>query len=309
MGFKPTIFPMKILLIFENSGDSIPFSVKYNHDLIKYFIDVAQEKAQNFFNVDNHFVTNIDSKISELHWAITKTNEVLNDLTNRNISQRNNLIEYLDQNFLNKTHSDWVVSQSDKINIDKLRFNANKNKSKFGNMLHEMYPDEIRIIRIAEAMTKLGYIFPYEEINMGVHRLESCYTNIEFKAKDKWEVFHNPFVDNMITNNDVINFSFGYTYVGRQFYNKFRFFDLNLENPDNYNYETLEFAFQVNLSQPETIPFSREAMDWATEKNIKLVAEQIPIGNIIDLKQNLFYYRKILYNNVKQQNKAKLILE
>jgi hypothetical protein len=39
------------------------------------------------------------------------------------------------------------------------------------------------------------------------------------------------------------------------------------------------------------------------------VAEKIPIGNIINLEQHLFDYRKLLYNNIKQQNKAKLILE
>lgn len=300
---------MKILLVFEKSGDFIPFSVKYNHDLIEYFIGVTEAKSQNFFGVDNFFVKNVDSKLSELHWAITKTNEVLHCLMNQSFAQKNNLIEYLDQAFLNQIHSDWVVSQCNDIDIDKLKSSIVKDKSKFGHILHEMYPDEIRTISIAEALTKLGYIFPYEEVNMGVHRLESCFTNIEFKTKDKWEVFNNPFVEKMITNNDVINFSFGYTYVGRQFYNKFRFFDLDLKNPDNYNYETLEFAFQINLSQPETIPFSKEATDWAREKNIKLVAEQIPIGNIIDLERHLFDYRKLLYNNIKQQNKAKLILE
>lgn len=300
---------MKIQLVFENSGDIIPFHVKYNHDLIEYFINETEKKSQNSFFVDKQFSANIDSKISELHWSITKTNEVLYDLTGKNIKHQNDLINYLDQEWLNKTHSDWVLLQIKDINIDYLRFNHHKDKAKLGSQLHEKYSDEIRIIKLAEALSKLGYIFPYEEINMGVHRLESCFTNIEFKADNKWEVFDNPFVQTMETNNDVINFSFGYTYVGRQYYNKFRYFDLNLNYPDNYNYETLEFAFQVNLNQPETIPFSQEAKKWAESKNIKLVAEQIPIGNAIDLDENLFDYRKILYNNTKKDNRAKLILK
>jgi hypothetical protein len=300
---------MIILLEFERSGDSIPFKVKYNHDLIKYFLKKTEEINQNSFFVDKQFSANIDSKISELHWSIIKTNEVLYDLIGKSIKHQSDLIDYLDQEWLNMTHSDWVLSQIKDINIDKLRFNQHKNKSKLGNQLHEMYPDEIRNIKLAEALSKLGYIFPYEEINMGVHRLESCFTDIEFKADNKWEVFDNPYVQTMETNNDVINFSFGYTYVGRQYYNKFRYFDLNLNHPDNYNYETLEFAFQVNLNQPETIPFSQEATKWAESKNIKLVAEQIPIGNAIDLDEKLFDYRKILYNNTKQGNRAKLILQ
>lgn len=300
---------MKLLLVFEISGDIIPFGVKYNHDLIEYFITQTNEKSHNSFIVDNQFVKNIDSKISELHWAISKTNEILFDLTGKNFVKQDNLINYIDQTFLNKLHSDWVFSQVERLHIDKLRFSLDKNKCKLGNLLHEMYPDQIRILKLAEAMEKLGYIFPYEEVNMGVHRLEDCFSNIEFKTIDKWQVFDNPYIKSMETNNDIINFSFGYTYVGRQYYNKFRFFDLNLENADNYNYETLEFAFQINLSQPETIPFSKEATDWAREKNIKLVAEQIPIGNIIDLERHLFDYRKILYNNIKQANRAKLILQ
>jgi len=143
---------------------------------------------------------------------------------------------------------------------------------------------------------------------MGVHRLENSFVDLEFKAEKKWEVFSNPFLENMITNNDVINFSFGYTYVGRQYYNKFKFFDTELECPDNYNYENLEFAFQINLSKPESIPFSNEALQWANKKNIKLVAEQIPIGNVIDLEDKLFDYRKILYKNSQHNNRAKIIL-
>jgi hypothetical protein len=61
---------------------------------------------------------------------------------------------------------------------------------------------------------KLGFIFPYEEVNMTVHRLEHFFTkDIEFKAQSKWQVFDNPFQDTMISNNDVVNLSFGYTYV------------------------------------------------------------------------------------------------
>jgi hypothetical protein len=220
---------MNFLLTFETSGDIIPFKVKYNHDLLEYFIQKTQDVQQNSFFVNNKFSREIDSKISELHWAITKSNNILCDLIGKNISQQNDLINYLDQTVLNNAHSEWVSSQLEKVYIDKLRFNADKNKSKLGNFLHEIYPDEIRVIKLGEAMNKLGCIFPYEEINEGVHRLENCFYKIEFQANNKWEVFDNPYVHSMETNNDIINFSFGYTYVGRQYYNKFRFFDLNLD--------------------------------------------------------------------------------
>ena len=299
---------MKFFLVFENSSDSIPFEVKYNHELFEFFVDKSNNESQNLFSDNRELYKDIDVKISHLHWAISKTNESLFDLINESFSQQTNLDDYLDQQFLNKLHSDWVFTHKHTINIDELRFSDNLHKARLGSILHELYPDEIQNINLAPALEKLGYIFPFREVNMGIHRLEGAFTNIEFYSDQKWEVFSNPFVDSVVTNNDVINFSFGYTYVGRQYYNKFRYFDSKLACPDNYNYETLEFAFQLNLSRPETIPFSKESIEWANSQNVRLVAEQIPFANVIDLESNLADYRKILYRNSRDNNKAKIIL-
>lgn len=301
---------MKFSLVFENSGDTLPFVVKYNHELFEFFVDQTNYHSQNSFSNHNVLQREVDQKITHLHWAISKTNEVLYDLIGINFSQHANLENYLDQEFLNKTHCDWVQSQIHSVDIDKLRFSSTATQARLGNRLHDMYPDDIRYPKIATALEKLGYIYPYEEVNMGVHRLESLFNklNLEFKADKKWQVFDNPFCDSMITNNDIVNFSFGYTYVGRQYYNKFRFFDTSLKWPDHYNYESLEFAFQLNLFNPETIPFSSEAQAWAAQQGIKLVAEQIPIANLENIEQNLFDYRKILYRNSRDNNRAKIML-
>lgn len=299
---------MKFSLVFNNSGDTLPFEVKYNHELFKFFVEQTNDRKQNSFSNDQELYKELDKKITHLHWAISKTNEVLYDLVGKSFEQHTNLENYLDQQFLNKAHSDWVFSHRHDINIDNLRFSTNLSTARLGNLLHELYPDDIRVIKTAPTMEKLGYIYPFREVNMGIHNLESSFRNLEFKADDKWNVFDNPFRDSMISSNDVVNFSFGYTYVGRQYYNKFKFFDTKLECPDNYNYETLEFAFQLNLSMPETIPFSKEALQWAKEQGIKLVAEQIPIGNLIDLESKLFDYRKVLYRNSRDNNRAKIIL-
>jgi hypothetical protein len=299
---------MKFSLVFDKSGDILPFEVKYNHELFEFFVDQANKKSQNSFANDQEIYKDLDKKITHLHWAVSKTNEVLYDLVSKSFQQHTDLENYLDQQFLNRLHSDWVFSHYHDINIDDLRFSDNISQARLGSMLHELYPDEIRVIRTAPVMEKLGYIYPFREVNMGVHRLEESFNQIEFKADGKWAVFDNPFLDSMVSNNDVVNFSFGYTYVGRQYYNKFKYFDLNLECPDHYNYETLEFAFQLNLSVPETIPFSQEATFWANSQNIKLVAEQIPIANIINLESKLFDYRKMLYRNSRDNNRAQIIL-
>ena len=299
---------MKFSLVFDNSCDTLPIEVKYNHNLFEYFVEQTNQANQNSFSNDRELFNDLDKKITHLHWAVSKTNEVLYDLVETSFKQHTDLENYLDQSFLNNIHSDWVFSHRNKVDIDKLRSSNNLSKASIGFQLHEMYPDEIRFPDVAPVLEKIGYIYPYREVNLGIHRLERCFKNLEFKADNKWDVINNPFIDSLVTNNDVINFSFGYTYVGRQYYNKFRFFDTDLECPDHYNYETLEFAFQLNLMMPETIPFSNEAIRWADRRGIKLVAEQIPIANIIDLEDNLFEYRKVLYRNSRDNNRVRIIL-
>ena len=299
---------MKFSLVFDKSGDTLPFEVVYNHELFEFFIDQTNNNSQNSFSNDQELYKDLDKKVTHLHWSISKTNEILYDLVGESLKQHTDLENYLDQRFLNQLHSDWVFSHYHDINIDDLRFSTVASVARLGNILHELYPDEIRKINTAPAMEKLGYIYPYREVNSGVHALESSFKNLEFKTDDKWKVFNNPFVDTMVTNNDIINFSFGYTYVGRQYYNKFRCFDTKLECPDHYNYEQLEFAFQLNLSNPETIPFAQEAIQWAETQGVKLVAEQVPIANIINLQDNLFEYRKMLYRNSRDNNRVHIIL-
>ena len=299
---------MKFSLIFDKSGDTLPFEVKYNHELFEFFVDQTNKQVQNSFSNDQELYKVLDKKMTHLHWSLSKTNEVLYDLVGKSFNQHTDLENYLNQNFLNKIHADWVFSDRYTVNIDKLRFSSRTSQASIGNRLHDIYSDDIRFPKLASVLEKIGYIHPYREVNMGTHRLESSFVNLEFKADNKWEVFDNPFCDTLISNNDIVNFSFGYTYVGRQYYNKFKYFDTKLECLDHYNYETLEFAFQLNLSMPETIPFSKEAMHWADRQGIKLVAEQLPIANIIGLEDNLFEYRKMLYRNSRDNNRVKIIL-
>lgn len=299
---------MKFYLVFDNSNDCLPFEVVFNNELFEFFVDQANQKHQNSFSNNRTLFAELDRKITHLHWAISKTNEVLHNLIGKSLDQHTDLEKYLDQNFLNKTHSDWVLSQYDDINIDKIRYSNHSDQAKLGNQLHELYPDEIRVVKTAQAMAKLGYIYPYEEVNLGVHRLETAFSkqNLEFSADEKWNVFDNPFIDSIISNNNVTNFSFGYTYVGRQYYNKFEFFDDNLIYSDHFNYEQLEFSFQLNLQKPQTIPYSKEATAWATAHNVPLITDQLPIANIVDISKNLFEYRKILFRNSRDNNRASI---
>lgn len=294
---------MRFNLVYNNSGDTIEFETKYNSELIHWFIEQANQKNYNNFLVSNTIANQIDKRISHCHWALSKTNEVLYDLIGVAFPENTNLLDYLNQDFLNTQHKNWVFSQLKTVDIDKLRLSENKSQAALGWKLHDIYPDEIRHPIIAEVLTHLGLIYAYEEVNMSVHEIEKLFThNIEFKSEAKWNIIDNPFKDTFISNNDIVNFSFGYTYVGRQYYDKWHFWDTNLLNDDHYNYETLEWAFQVNLDRPQTIPYSREFLQWCEDKNVPAITEQIPVANIVNLEDNLHNYRRILYQNAKQNN-------
>jgi len=297
---------MKFNLVFDNSWDVIPFETVYNHDMIAWFINKSNTDDHNSFEL--HALADRCSKLlTEIHWAVSKTNEVMWLLCGVRFAENDNRYDYLDQKFLNRQHELWVKSQNFVVDIDQLRYSEIAEQAKIGNRLHDAFPDNIRQIKLAEAMAKLGYIYPYEEVNMAVHRLEKLFAlPSEFSANSKWQVFDNAFRSSMISNNDVVNFSFGYTYVGRQYYNKWKYFDTNLECTDHYNYETLEWAFQVNLDRPETVPYSNEFSAWCKTQQVPKLTTQVPIANIVDLEKNLHHYRSILYKNAQLNNRSKL---
>ena len=299
---------MKFSLVFDKSGDCLPFEVVSNHALFEFFVDQANQKQQNSFSNNKKLFNELDKKITHLHWSISKTNEVLYHLIGRSLEQHTDLEKYLDQDFLNKTHSDWVFSQFEDVDIDALRYSTNSDIAKLGNRLHTLYPDTLRIVKTAPATEKLGYIYPYEEVNLAVHAIESSFNklNLEFSADGKWNVFDNPFLSDIVSNNNITNFSFGYTYVGRQYCNKFEYFDDTLQYPDHYNYEKLEFSFQLNLQKPQTIPYSKEVIQWANTHNVPLITDQLPVANVVDISKNLFEYRKILFRNSRDNHQASI---
>jgi len=300
---------MKFSLVFDNSGDQIDFETVYNDRLFEYFVQTANGKNHNTFSDNNVVGAEVDRLLTDIQFSLSKTNEILYKLYGKHFPEHDNRLDYLDQKFLNKQHETWVASQHHCVDIDQLRFSSDKDTARLGYQLHDLYPDHIRKIYLAEAMIKLGYIFPYEEVNLTIHRLENFFAHpIEFKSPAKWRVFENPFQKEMISNNDIVNFSFGYTYVGRQYFNKWQYFDTDLECKDHYNYETLEWAFQINLDRPQTIPYSKEFTEWCKQKNVPMISTQIPIGNIVDIEKNLKYYRTILYKNSRDSNQAKLII-
>lgn len=287
---------MKLNLVFENTGDFLQYEVRHNHELIEFFIDHCNTNKSNRFKNNDNLKIKIEKFLQEIDSAVSTTNKILPYLIDKKFERNINILDYLDQTFLNKQHCDWSLSQDNIVDIDNLRFSKDVNKSNLGKKLHEMYPDEIRQVRLAPILSKLNYILAYEEVNMTVHRLENSFNHLEYSAENKWEEIINP-IKHFYSANDITNLYFGYTFVGRQYYNKFVNFDDQLEFNDHYNYEKLEHSFHISLSKPQTVPYSKEFIQWAELHNIPKITTSVPIANLPNLLENLFEYRKILFRN------------
>ena len=125
---------MKISLVFENTGDVIPFEVVANHELVEWFIEKANKEKTNSFSDAGVVSDNCSQLLNEINWALGKTNEVLFLLYGKNFPQFDCTFDYLNQDHLNKQHELWVFSQQHTVDIDKLRFSDDHDVARIGNM-------------------------------------------------------------------------------------------------------------------------------------------------------------------------------
>jgi len=296
---------MNFSLVFHGSNDSIPFEVFENQTLFEFFLDALDTTGKNCFFTNQLLSQLLDSKLTRISQCLSTVNPVLSALADRNFTIPTN---YFDQKWLSLTHADWVTTQDVVVDIDKLRFSNDVETAKIGQILHNLYPDEIRKIRLAEACANLNIINQYEDINIMIHHIENAFEtrNMEFASDGRYDIINNPYKDSIVTDNGHSNFSFAYTYLGRQLYDRFTTFEDKLELQDHFNFDKLEYTFNLNLQKPERIPFSPEFLSWCKDRNVRPMGMCVPIANIVDLDNNLLEYRTIVYNNIKQNNAASL---
>jgi hypothetical protein len=287
---------MNFSLVFQNSGDSLPFYTINSQaaDVLTYYVENLNDQNLNKFS--SSVGIEIDNSINELHSTIVDCNKDIYELLDQYIDTYS-VDEYLDQRNLNKLHADWVRSQSITYNILEKR---KQYKSAQAELIHSMFPDNIPTPELGSVLSKLSIGKIYGNINVHVHQIESLFTNIKF-AIAEWTSIPNPFTKSIITNN-ICNFGLSFNHLGRTLYNKFMFFDQDLEFDDENSYNQLLGFVDVKLVHPQTIPLSNEYVAWCATHNKIPSGEHLNIGNIIDLHKNLTDYRKIIFRNTLQNN-------
>jgi hypothetical protein len=296
---------MNFLLVFESTGDSIPFKTinTQSADVLCYYVDYLNSHNLNRF-VSNQG-NNISRSIEKLHSTISNCNEFIYELLDRYIDTYDREC-YLDQKILNKIHADWVNSQSVVYNISEKR--KKYNYSTQAEHIHSLFPDDIPTPRLGIIVNKLGVEPVYSSINRLLHTLETELNNFNFTAADSpWVEFTNPFGKEILTN-DISNFTLAFHHLGRTLYNKFVHFDHKLEFDDENSYNELLGFIDIKLVPPQTIPLSKEYIAWCKDHKKIPSGGYLNIANVPDLSDRLTDYRTILFKNSLQNNASSIQL-
>lgn len=296
---------MKFSIVFDNSGDAIPF-IALNPEVVTYYVDqLAQSNLNNFWTTNPDYAVNVNAKISELHQSLIESNVWMTELFDLSFNTFDDM-SYLDQTNLNYLHAAWVNVQSCRYNIDQKR-----KESKFTGLpeqLHDMYSDEERFPAFGDVVNKIGKSRTFDRLNTPlIHGIEESFVRISFKCSDNWVEFNNPFPKNII-NNDSCNLFLPFNHLGRTQYNKFVNFDLDLLHADENTFNELLGFVGLSLAPPQTIGYSNEYINWCKQHNREPSGQNIPLGNIPDLLTNLTKYRIIVLRNTSAGNNFRIEL-
>jgi predicted nucleic acid-binding OB-fold protein len=291
---------MNFSLVFENSGDSIPFTTLSTEtaEVLDYFVTELTARDNNLFRATPQFSNIVQREIKLLDDVIAKCNKFVYEYLDKYV-ERCTDVEYLNQDYLNRLHRDWVVSiEQDYYIQEKAALNL---------------PAALEIKRqvktlpttcISTAMYKVNpeNFDKYEEINIRLHTLEQAFNKVRYSTPDDKESrMPNPFSKTLVTN-DICNFRLAFRHLGRTLYNKFAFFDLDLNYNDENTFDQLVGAVEVGLTVPQTIELSKEYTIWCAKHNKIPSGDFLNIGNISDLYNNLTKYRQVMYQNALQNN-------
>jgi hypothetical protein len=287
---------MNFSVVFQNSGDSIPFQTisTTTADVLVYYVENLNNCNSNKFS--SGIGRNIKSTVDKLHSTIVKCNDFVYELVDQYIDTYTEE-EYLEQKNLNKLHADWV-------NFHNISYNILKKKSQYGSEqsehIHTMFPDSIPEPPIGTIIDKLGMSNLFGDINLSIHQVEALFRNARFSTAE-WIEMPNIFTKSILSNS-ICNFSLPFNHLGRSLYDKFLDFDHNLEFDDENSFNELVGLVTITLMPPQTILLSSEYVEWCREHNRVPCGNNLNIGNIPDLNKRLTDYRKIIFRNTLQNN-------
>lgn len=252
-------------IIWPASGDAIPFRVS-RPDVFEYYIDCLKRDDKTQFR---QIQSSIDPMIVDrLRGNLERTRPI----ENRGIKILQDWDgDLLDQKFLNQVHHDWVISG-------------------------QKYPALPSILR-----AQGGRDQDYREINTTLHALESMFTS------QYCNYTHDPYQINNLFGCDIMEFKtdsvmMGFDNLGRSSWNKFLYWDDNVNDIDTNDHQHLSGLLNINLHRPTIWSPPKNYVDWCEQHNQTVVGHRICLGTFIDLDRNLTKYRHIMLANHEQSD-------
>jgi len=297
---------MEFSLVFKRSGDVLPFTA-VNPNLVEYYIQEVNSASINDFAKIGSSIDTITTLLNNLQDTILGINEYIHLYRGKKLDVYQ-IEEYLDQALLNKYHADWALSHEVILNIDAMRKHTDPAVRAEFDKVHELYPDEIRDVSLSGLLQQRGKLKLYEKINTDIHALEASFKGIILEGnKSEYYSVANKFGDSVMSN-DICNLKVSFHVKGRTLYNKFAFYDMDLEYPDENNHDTQSSRIELNLSQPQTIPLSKEYIAWCESRNRVPTGDYLNLGNLTNIWDNITNYRQIVYRNLVNDDHCELYI-
>jgi hypothetical protein len=292
---------MKFQIVFENSGDFLPF-VAIDTNLLCFVLDrINEAKSQTFNSVDDSIGDAIFQKLKTLQKNIFLTNEWFVHLLGETYPECVDEFEYLDQNLLNYLHAYWVKTHTKEYNIGYKQ----QYPTPISKKIEDIFPDNIQCPKLGTVISQLGLSTIYDSINESIHDIEGSFSNIPFEIKlDDYTYWDNPYTH--LINNDICNLYLEFDRLGRTLANKYEHFDFELEHDDENVSRYIVPKVRLSLRPPRKVPYSPEYVAWCKSKNRIPSGRVMPLGNITNLYENIKKYRVIILKNLLNNNGFKI---
>jgi len=274
---------MKLSLVFNESGDSIEFDA-IQPDVVEFYVDWLDSSSTNNFTVR------------------TKQTEPLTSY------DRSELRKYLSE-LAPRLKDEFGIHCFDDIDLSTDWFNQEKL-----NRIHECYvkscqPGIEPNINFELSKTPKD-LYKFLTLNQGVHwsekRWAARFMNTVHQPPDYVLPPANPFKHDITTFN-ICNLSILYCGLGRQTFDKWRWWDDNIDDIDTRNFEELYGEIDLSLDRPRVVLPSPEYVEYCADHNVVAYGTHVGLGNLIALPERLGMYREVMHDNlIETQNTVRL---
>jgi len=251
-------------LTWNQTNDYLDIEVE-NPKFALWFV----EQCNNF---ENAYVPDNPTPLQDKHLAELTNNiyEVNHYLKKIKFPEIPIPTDMYSQHTLNSTHKNWISIVRKDPRIDRI--------------LYHISPELFK---------------KFHNINLLIHNIEGHFKYC-IKGKPGWRV-ENKF-KNILPTHGVYNVCINYTDWGKSAWHKFVDGATEPNDFELSNWNTIGSEIVINLTNPYTLVFSPDYLDYCLQNQITPSTETWPLGNLVDYNNTMPVARKIMNKNIQIDN-------